>query len=211
MKRKCALIIALALLNSAVFAASPNKKAHVPVLVKGLMRSVTWWQDDPKHTIEVPLHFHCRVRPLFLEIGRDHPNGTKVSAYFKDTGVKLSFLLNTKFESGDDAFDENGDLKPGYYLQVGEYDFDKDRNPEIVVAVGDGELNLAVTVIKFHPPAYAIDSIRQENWEKTGAFEGQSQSEVLDGSIDLPFGTVGLFQEYTWVKGKFVETDDLKR
>jgi hypothetical protein len=68
---------------------------------------------------------------------------------------------------------------------------------------------MQVTVFKLHPPAESRDAVRPENWEAVGSIDGQRQSRLEDATIVLPFGSVGLEKEYTWVRGKFVETDDL--
>ena len=96
-------------------------------------------------------------------------------------------------------------------MQVGQCDIQHNGNPYIVIAVGDALTELHITVLKYHPPVNQEDAIRLENWEEVGSFTGQAQARIDGDTIDLPFGSVGLATEYTIVKGRFVETDDLRR
>jgi hypothetical protein len=92
-------------------------------------------------------------------------------------------------------------------VQVAEHDFDRDGTPEIVVAVGDGLINLVVNVVSYHAPQSMKDVGRVENWSLVGSFTGQQKALIQGDTISLPYGSQGLYEEYTWVKQKFIKTN----
>ena len=69
---------------------------------------------------------------------------------------------------------------------------------EVVVAVGDGLVNLTVNVFK---------ATGSNAWKRVGEFEGQQQATLERNRIILPYGSQGLFTEYCWKGGKFVQTN----
>ena len=84
-------------------------------------------------------------------------------------------------------------------MQITEYDFDKDDKSEIIIAYGDK------TQLIFKVLIYKIS--------KNGATEigniddGQAYCYFEKNKIVLPFGSGGLFNEYTLTKGKFIQTN----
>jgi hypothetical protein len=120
-------------------------------------------------------------------------------------GIRLSAIqgkttspLPLKFEEGFEGINRSGDMEPGYTLRVVEHDFDGDKVPEVVVAVGDGLVNLAVNVFK---------AAGANTWKRVGDFEGQQRAILERDTIVLPYGSQGLFSEYRWKGGKFVQTN----
>ena len=162
------------------------------------------WGKTPDKDVTLPLHYHTRVRPESIVIGRDHPNGTRFLALFPHEGVPLPVEFGKEFG----GFDDYGDLKPGYTVQIGEYRFARDGGePELVVAVGDGLTDLAVNVLRYHAPRAAKDAARVTNWVREGTFTGQAKA-ILDGdTIELPYGSQGLYEAYRYRNGKFVKTN----
>ncbi len=170
--------------------------------IQSIPKSKVWGKSSFDDVI-FELNYQSKVRPTELIIGQDHPNGTKILAIFPRYGVHLPLQFADDFE----GFNEFGDINEGYYLQVAEHDFDNDGEPEIVVAVGDGLVNLSINIVKYHAPLSTEDAGRDENWELVGTFSGQENA-VMDGNtISLPYGSQGLFTEYTWVKNKFIQTN----
>lgn len=161
------------------------------------------WGKTSSKDIVFPLHFHSHVKPNYLLIGRDHPNGMRFLAMFPGYGVNLPL----KFDDGFEGFDEDGELKQGYYIQVVEHSFDHDGTPEIIIAIGNGSIDLSINVIKFHAPQFAQDADREANWSLVGSYSGQARAEIKGDTIQIPIGSQGLFDEYTWVKGKFIKTE----
>jgi hypothetical protein len=64
-----------------------------------------------------------------------------------------------------------------------------------------------VNVIKYHAPKSDKDASRQENWSLIGSFTGQEKAYIKGDAITLPYGSQGLYDEYTGVKDKFVKTN----
>ena len=163
-------------------------------------QSIIWKDTDQDK--ELPLHFRAANCPKSIRLGVDHPNGTKIDARFPGWFVQLPLKLDQDFN----AFDEFGGLKSGYFIQVAEFDIDSDGQPEILVLFGNGLIDLYVNVFKYHPPQKSKDVQREENWEVIGSFTGQEYLLVSKQTIQIPYGSQGLYSEYCWVKGKFVQT-----
>jgi hypothetical protein len=54
-----------------------------------------------------------------------------------------------------------GEINQGCYVQVAEHDFDGDDIPEIVVAVGDGMLDMALNVVTYYAPQSPDKAVRR--------------------------------------------------
>lgn len=115
-----------------------------------------------------------------------------------------------EFFSGS-AFDDFGDIKDGFIIDIAQHDFDADGNPEIVAAVGNGLDQLQVDVLEYHPPQKYADRGRSQNWTVLGSLSGQSRVEVDGNKLRLPVGSQGRFEEYTLVgsgsRKKFVKSE----
>jgi hypothetical protein len=174
------------------------------LLVLGLENSATWLgQKDSKTEVSLPLRFKSKVKPIALIVGQDHPNSTKFLVLFDQVAIPLPVNF-----ADSSAFGESGNIENGYRIQFGEHDFNHDGQPEIVIAVGDGLVNLAINVFYYFPPANPSDAARLSNWKLVGRFSGQSNAIVKKDRIKLPFGSQGLLDEYTWIsKGYFVHTN----
>lgn len=177
-------------------------QAQSDQLVTGLKYSKIWGKKDLSE-ITMKLHFKCKIKPNEAVLRPDHPNSTELLMVFKGCAVNLWDFIKSS------GIEDYGGLNEGFWVQIGEYDFDNDLNPEIVVAIGNGLDELSISVFKFHPPINAIDACKQENWELLGTFEGQSRAVINKGRIELPYGSAGLCTEWTFVHGKFVRTGNL--
>ena len=129
------------------------------------------------------------------------PNGFGLFAEYGNGGT----LIPVNLPEGCD--DGGGDLKSGCYGQLGLANFDTDGNPDVVVAFGDGNMNLHVNVIRYHPPGSASDVSRAENWELIGSFEGQSQARIDHTKIELPIGSNGAGNTFVFVDNKFLDSN----
>lgn len=161
------------------------------------------WGKVSFDDVILDLNYKTKVKPTTLVVGRDHPNGTKVLALFPGYGVHLPLMFPDEFG----GFNDFGDINEGYYVQVAEHDFDNDGTPEILVAVGDGLVDLVVNVVKYHAPLSPADAGREENWELVGSFSGQEKAFINGDTVLLPIGSQGLHAEYTWSKTKFIQTN----
>lgn len=203
MRQRNALMLLLAL-----FCLCQTKIAYAQLLQlvvnsypKPIPGSKVWGKTSERDMI-FPLHFHSHIKPTYLLIGRDHPNGIRFLAMFPGYGVNLPLNFTKDFE----GINEFGELKQGYYIQVAEHDFDHDGMPEIIIAIGDGLIDLSINIIKYHPPQFSQDTDRESNWSLIGSYSGQAKAEIKGDTIQLFIGSQGLYDEYTWVKGKFMKT-----
>jgi hypothetical protein len=170
-------------------------------LVQGIKNSVIWGKFDREE--------------VFLELSGASVAGWPVSlAINLDEQERLHFTL-----TGDDyqiplqvnpakaeAFEENGRLNKHYYVQAGEYDFDGDGLPELVVAIGDNSIDLVINVFKYTPPPSGGPlKIQSENWVIVGTFMGQNKAFINGRNIRLPYTAVNIEMEYKWGKSGFTE------
>jgi hypothetical protein len=201
MQKYYALIILLAV--SGLFWGSPVHAQLLQLAVSGrvvpLPGSQVW--HDSAQDLTFPLHFHTRIKPRTLLIGRDHPNSVRFLALFPGRGIPLPLRFDKNFR----GFDDFGDLKPGYLIQVAEHHFGKESVPQIIVAVGNGRDDLAVNVVAYHAPKLARNRNQQSNWILDGSFSGQITAIISAGILTLPAGPQQKPVRYKWVSGRFVE------
>lgn len=103
----------------------------------------------------------------------------------------------------DETFGKN-------FLQIGEYDFNKDGISELIIAFGVRGSGLLCFIYKYHEPANIADADRDENWEEIGKFEFAYHnpdyfSFVKENKIYFPYGSQGASEGYVFVEGKFVK------
>jgi hypothetical protein len=166
------------------------------------------WGKESIADVTTDLKFKAKVKPTTLTVGYDNPNGIKFNLLFEKAIVNLRYVMQF---GGEGTFfsglNEFGDCMDGYYVSVATHDFDGDKNPEFIVVVGNGLIDLWANVVKYHPPSSEEDAIRTENWTTVISFGGQDKIYIQEGVITVPIGSQGLFDEYTWVNGKFVKTN----
>jgi hypothetical protein len=172
-------------------------------LILGTENSVVWGKESTS-PISLKLDYKCKIQPINLLVGYDNPNGTKFRISFKDINVAVDLRYVISMKSGINEF---GDCNEGYFVQVATYDFDNDKKPEIIIAVGDGLVDMSVNVIKYHEPTNKDDAIRTENWSVIAKFQGQDKIRIEEQKIIVPIGSQGLYDEYTWQNNKFVKTN----
>ncbi|MCB9810514.1 hypothetical protein H6777_00010 [Candidatus Nomurabacteria bacterium] len=181
--------------------------AQAQDIIFGVDNELVWGKENVAD-VTTDLKFKAKVKPKSLTVGYDSPNGIKFNLLFEKAIVNLRYVM----EFGNEktpfyGLSEFGDCMERYYVSIAIHDFDGDKNPEIIVVVGDGLLDLWANVIKYHPPSKEEDAIRTENWTTVASFGGQDKIYVENGVITVPIGSQGLYEEYTWVNGKFVKTN----
>jgi len=149
-----------------------------------------WTFEDPD--LSVPLRFGDLDAELI--VGREHPNTTKFLVHVPDRSVKYridGYLL-------DAAFNEYGDLNEGYRVNASIYDFDRDGNDEIVLAVSDS-ITTGVAVYSYRE----VDDPKKQNpMKQVLSAEGQSKV-ILDGEMLItPIGSNDGWT-YTYRDGQF--------
>lgn len=200
-----ALSISLILLTLLCLTININFNAYGKSLTKKValiqsdlpIKSITW-----KQTYEINKNLLYKIdlnndkKADMVELGMDSPNGTKLNVIIGNSGFNL---LNTSKVYGMDLFNEDGDMQKNGYIQVAFVDFDKDKKPELVVAAGDGLIDLGVSIFK-----YTGNKINL--YKEIGYIEGQSNITIdKNNHIIAPYGSQGLYTEYQYKSGKIVE------
>ena len=116
-----------------------------------------------------------------------------ISIEFTTRALELYYIGPTNKMSLNNI-EENDDWK---LLQICVYDFDKNGVNEIVIAYGDGLTNLKVSIYN------RVNKVYKE----IGSFEGQENCTIDKNQIIAPYGSQGLFDEYTIRLGEFHKTN----
>lgn len=121
-----------------------------------------------------------------------HPNGTEVMYYGdKSAANLLDILINNPLENSD-AFDDIGSPNPDYYFQLSCYDLDNDGTKEIILSMGDMSTNETSLI-------YRITDSSDVPVMYVGSIGGQQSMYItLENHIYVPYGTVGLFDDYIY-------------
>ena len=202
--RKRSAIAALIVIGS-LFASSAAHAQLLQLVVGARLKPVPGsavWRDSTKD-LAFPLSSRPHTKPDILLIGRDHPNGTRFLVLAPHSAASLPLDFGKDFH----GFDEFGGLKPNYFVQVAAYRFSAESTPEIIIAVGNGRDDLMINVLRYHPLKSNRGADQKGQWLVVGHFSGQTQAQLKARTIDLPYGSQGLYEEYQWVKGKFVKTN----
>lgn len=135
---------------------------------------------------EATLEARMPDQMLFV-LRRGAPNGTSLTAVYGDAGENV---LGTP-PPAMRGFDEYGELLAGFSIQFAVRDLNGDEKPEVLVATGDGAAVLTAGVFVYTPQG-------GERFRCTGVIEGQNALHVdKNGVISVPYGSRGLFTEYT--------------
>lgn len=98
----------------------------------------------------------------FFRVSRDQPNGVKVLASYEQRGQNLAGLFTIQ-----DAFDQVGDLREDWYLQLSFWDLDQNGQPDVLLSVGDGKKQMETVVVLF-------DAHSSEHFSYLGSISGTS-------------------------------------
>ena len=95
-------------------------------------------------------------------------------------------------------------------LQIGEHDFDNDKNSEIVVCFGVKGQESTCSIYKYFEPNLSSQTNRNSNWKKIGSFENSGydpkfSSYVERDEIHFPIGSQGVNMSYKLIGEKFIE------
>jgi len=107
-------------------------------------------------------------------------------------------------EVDEEILDEYGELADieNYSIQVGAHDFNNDGVEEIIFAIGDGLIHGEVFVYSYHK----VDDIKKIypfHLELKEYF--QEKVLIENNKILLPYGSQGLFEEFTWYEDGFMQ------
>jgi hypothetical protein len=106
----------------------------------------------------------------------------------------------------DGIVDDYGDLADidNFSITVGTYDFNNDKNEEVIIAIGDNLVNGQVWVYSYHQ----VDDLSKVNpfhLEMTSYY--QSKIWIEKNKIMIPYGSQGLFDEYVWYEDSFLRKE----
>lgn len=133
-------------------------------------------------------------------IGMDSPNGIKALAISQSLQQGWQLSLDVRQDTFS-PFDDFGDLKEGFALYVKEHDFDNDSVPEVVLVASDGLLETYIWVFSYN---YVFSEQGTSPLELIWYGEGQTDVVLEGDKILLPFGSQGLFEEYIFNNGTFM-------
>jgi hypothetical protein len=152
--------------------------------------------DKNGQTADITLPFpNVTRKPASIRIGKQNPHGVRVTFVRGDGNQVLPLNFGKEFR----GLTPDGDLAADYVLHAGTFDFDRDGTPEVVVVVGDTLTDLAVNVFRLNT---------KKQFVRVGTFEGQQKAILEGNAVVLPYGSKGLFFEYRWKNGKFIQTQD---
>ncbi|TMP21263.1 hypothetical protein CWC02_01685 [Pseudoalteromonas sp. S2721] len=154
-----------------------------------------------------------------------HQYPTKVCAYFEQTDLRFrvyfdkgqSIELPKFFNVGYEEVDE----PPSYPKNTNEYivaqfDIDGDGIDELILGVIDCDEqihNVQLSVYKFHPPLFAEDLNRIQNWQSLGTLTahgiiGAVKIELEKGAICIPRNHRDFYYKWTLADSKFIDIGD---
>jgi hypothetical protein len=116
-----------------------------------------------------------------------------VSVKFTPFGLEL-YYSNSKLKRNILNIEETDDWD---VLQICIYDFDKNKVNDLIIAYGNKLTNLTIHVFNKEYGQY----------KSIGVFEGQDKCYIDKNQIIVPYGSQGLFDEYTYRLGEINKTN----
>lgn len=126
------------------------------------------------------------------------PNGIKLLVFSGKEAYNLGFEIM--------GLNDIGELKENYYCQLASIDVTNDGIPDILLAVGDGLIDLHLNIWSFDKEKI-VNTVRGKYinpFRFIGHIEGQQNIRILPGGkIEVPVGSFGRFSTYSWDGSKF--------
>lgn len=167
-------------------------------------------EADAGRTIKLTFPNQSPLYPKAIRIAGGQANLNIDSIFQSGTSIRLT-------QEFDVGYDAQGLEKPNNRYCIGQFDFNKDGIPELLVAIEDPEFDgmtgVSINVFQYHPPLKAQDISRTQNWALIGKLTapnvlGNTKISAKDASITVPRNLRGFYYEISLVKGRFVETSD---
>jgi hypothetical protein len=134
-------------------------------------------------------------------------NEERIKFWFQQT---QHWLMVSKFDQAkrcDLDWDFAKLLNGAEIIELAIKDVNNDGFPELLIAAhsrGDATTQVSVWGYKVN----AGEERTLDKFVQLGLLTGQNQVHVVEGGIfNMPYGSVGLFTEYRWHDGAFVEAD----
>jgi hypothetical protein len=172
------------------------------LLIQGIKNTVVWGKFDREEAVLDLSDSSLPGWPSSLVINLDEQE----RLWFTLVGSTANIQL--QIDPGQaEAFEEDGRLNTHYYVQAGEYDFDGDSRAELVIAIGDNNIDLLVNIFKYNPspPDNPVVELKPENWVLVKMLMGQNKAYLNGRNIRLPYSVGNFEAEYKWVKNGFQE------
>jgi hypothetical protein len=210
MNRKLVFSTLAIIATSANPASASGKSGHQFLTGTTNTTCMSFHEADAGRTIRLTFPNQSSLYPKAIRIAGGQAN-INIESIFQ-SGV--SIRLQQEFDVG---YDEQGIEKPNNRYCIGQFDFNKDGIPELLVAIEDPEFDgmtgVSLNVFQYHPPLKAQDISRTQNWELIGKLTapnilGNAKVSIKDISVTVPRNLRGFYYEISWVKGRFVETSD---
>jgi hypothetical protein len=182
-----------------------EQQKHIKIedmLFQGAKNSVIWGRFDREEVFLDLKETGIKGWPASLFIDVDEAG--QLSLNLTDGRNKISLAMDP---GKAEAFDADRKLNEHYYVQAGEYDFDNDGRPEIVIAIGDNSIDLVVNVFRFDPPKNNTEVLTLQNWKLVGVLMGQDKAYLNGRRIKLPYTAMNFYKEFQWEKNGFKEVD----
>lgn len=182
-----------------------EQQKHIRIedmLFQGAKNSVIWGKFDRDEVFLDLKETGIKGWPASLFINVDEAG--QLSLILTDGRNKISLAVDP---GKAEAFDAEKKLNEHYYVQAGEYDFDNDGRPELVIAIGDNSIDLVVNVFRFDPPKSKSDTdvLTLQNWKLVGVLMGQNKAYLNGRRIKLPYTAMNFYKEFQWEKNSFKE------
>lgn len=190
----------------------PTKSENSNTFIKGIKGIELSYEEAEKGTDYYPDFPNNIVAPEKIVVFFEQLRFV-FKAVFEDN-VRAQLPVN--FDIGLDTSDsEIRDPKRTNEYFIGQHDFDDDNIDEIIIALKDevqSDNAIQVNIFKYYPPAKKEFVNRRENWELIGNFTGglmfPCEAKVNGKSVRMDRNYRGFYYEWTFVKGKFVDTGD---
>jgi len=160
------------------------------------LQSIFWYGGDKGEEIHVDIDGDGIKEEIIIE--RDHPNGVKLLISSGKEVYSLGFEIA--------GLNDIGELEENYYCQLAVIDVTNDGIPDILLAVGNGLIDLHLNIWRFDKEKFK-NTIRGKYinpFRYIGHIEGQQNIRILSGGkIEVPVGSFGRFSTYSWDGSKF--------
>lgn len=124
-------------------------------------------------------------------VGDDHPNGTKVNVVVERYGINLLNSIPDNDFVSLDCFDDFGFLKEDAKIQLTIMDFNDDDECELLLTLCY-EIECKTYIFRLLPNPYKFTIVNY-----LGVADGQLKMYVEGKNIIAPYGSQGLYEEYT--------------
>jgi len=171
-------------------------KIKSKLLAGQFLESIFWYGGDKREEIYVDIDGDGIKEEII--IGRDHPNGVKLLIINGKEAYSLGFEIA--------GLNDIGELEGNYYCQLAVVDVTNDGTPNILLAVGNGLIDLHLNIWTFDKEKFENTARGKyiNPFRYIGHIEGQQEIIILPGGkIEVPIGSFGLFSTFSWDGTKF--------